>query len=194
LVYNSEMKAHDHSKRASNSGEEGSTPSVIREKVTEDDGYNWRKYGQKHVKGNEFIRSYFKCTHSKCEVKKQLERSNDGQIIDATYFGQHVHPKPQLIVPAAVGSAASIADEKPNEPSLTGVEDKLVIEHGQTPHQMNPEDAPPAPFSTVAVSDDVKGALPQTNRSEVDDDPDSKRQYVRALSTLNFLCTSRYLS
>ncbi len=73
-------------------------------------------------------------------------------------------------------------------------EDKLVIEHGQTPHQMNPEDAPPAPFSTVAVSDDVKGALPQTNRSEVDDDPDSKRQYVRALSTLNFLFTSRYLS
>jgi WRKY transcription factor 1 len=103
------------------SGQEGSTPSIIREKVTED-GYNWRKYGQKLVKGNEFIRSYYKCTHPNCQVKKQLERSQDGQIVDTTYFGQHDHPKPQLSVPVAVGLAVSFVDERPNEPSSTSGE------------------------------------------------------------------------
>lgn len=103
------------------SGQEGSTPSLIREKVTED-GYNWRKYGQKLVKGNEFIRSYYKCTHPNCQVKKQLERSHDGQIVDTNYFGQHDHPKPQLNVPVAVGFAVSVIDERPNEPSSTSTE------------------------------------------------------------------------
>ena len=30
-----------------------------------DDPYNWRKYGQKQVKGSDFPRSYFKCTHTR---------------------------------------------------------------------------------------------------------------------------------
>ncbi|KAK4796877.1 hypothetical protein SAY86_029203 [Trapa natans] len=37
------------------------------------DGYNWWKYGQKHVKGSEFPCSYYKCTHLNCEVKKLFE-------------------------------------------------------------------------------------------------------------------------
>nr|GFC99477.1 probable WRKY transcription factor 20 [Tanacetum cinerariifolium] len=35
-----------------------------------DDGYNWRKYGKELVKGSEHPRSYCKCTHPNCEVKK----------------------------------------------------------------------------------------------------------------------------
>ncbi|KAK4577067.1 hypothetical protein RGQ29_027540 [Quercus rubra] len=172
--------ARDPSNLASQSGQEGSTPSVIREKVVTEDGYNWRKYGQKLVKGNEFIRSYYKCTHSRCLVKKQLERTHGGQIIDATYFGQHVHPKPELIVPGSVGLALSVVDEKPNEPSSIGATDKSLVEYGQTPQQMKPVDASPSRGSTVAVSDDVKGALSQTSRIRnevvVDDDLDSKRR------------------
>lgn len=61
------------------------------------DGYNWRKYGQKHVKGSEYPRSYYKCTHPNCPVKKKVERSFDGQIAEIVYKGEHTHPKPQPI-------------------------------------------------------------------------------------------------
>jgi hypothetical protein len=45
-----------------------------------DDGYNWRKYGQKVVKGSDCPRSYYKCTHANCPVKKKVEHAEDGQI------------------------------------------------------------------------------------------------------------------
>ncbi|KAK7273379.1 hypothetical protein RIF29_14428 [Crotalaria pallida] len=60
-----------------------------------DDGYNWRKYGQKHVKGSEYPRSYYKCTHLNCPVKKKVERAPDGHITEIIYKGQHNHEKPQ---------------------------------------------------------------------------------------------------
>lgn len=59
-----------------------------------DDGYNWRKYGQKQVKGSEFPRSYYKCTGPGCPVKKKVERSLDGQITEIIYKGQHNHQPP----------------------------------------------------------------------------------------------------
>ncbi|KAH7314704.1 hypothetical protein KP509_21G017100 [Ceratopteris richardii] len=59
------------------------------------DGYNWKKYGQKQLKGTEFPRSYYKCTHPNCPVKKQVEQSNEGEITEIMYKGEHNHPKPQ---------------------------------------------------------------------------------------------------
>ena len=59
------------------------------------DGYNWRKYGQKQVKGSEYPRSYYKCTYPNCPVKKKVERSFDGQIAEIVYKGEHSHSKPQ---------------------------------------------------------------------------------------------------
>lgn len=59
-----------------------------------DDGYNWRKYGQKQVRGSEYPRSYYKCTHSNCPVKKKVERSQEGHITEIIYMGAHTHPKP----------------------------------------------------------------------------------------------------
>ncbi|KAI4321753.1 hypothetical protein MLD38_035100 [Melastoma candidum] len=59
-----------------------------------EDGYNWRKYGQKQVKGSEYPRSYYKCTHTNCPVKKKVERSQEGHITEIIYKSTHNHPKP----------------------------------------------------------------------------------------------------
>ncbi|KAJ3671862.1 hypothetical protein LUZ60_014411 [Juncus effusus] len=58
-----------------------------------DDGYRWRKYGQKAVKNNNFPRSYYRCTHQGCNVKKQVQRlsKNEGVVV-TTYEGMHTHP------------------------------------------------------------------------------------------------------
>nr|AKA27879.1 WRKY protein [Salvia miltiorrhiza] len=59
------------------------------------DGYNWRKYGQKHVKASECPRSYYKCTYANCPVKKKVERSHDGRVSEIVYKGEHNHLPPQ---------------------------------------------------------------------------------------------------
>ncbi|XP_073142067.1 probable WRKY transcription factor 57 [Henckelia pumila] len=57
-----------------------------------EDGYRWRKYGQKAVKNSPFPRSYYRCTNSKCTVKKRVERScKDPTVVITTYEGQHCH-------------------------------------------------------------------------------------------------------
>ncbi|OVA19096.1 DNA-binding WRKY [Macleaya cordata] len=80
-----------------------------------EDGYNWRKYGQKQVKGSEYPRSYYKCTHPNCQVKKKVERSRDGHITKIIYKADHNHQQPQPNRRSALGSAFS-----PNEISETG--------------------------------------------------------------------------
>nr|WQM79986.1 WRKY transcription factor 33 [Camellia sinensis] len=67
----------------------------LREQRRSDDGYNWRKYGQKQVKGSENPRSYYKCTHPSCPTKKKVERTLDGHITEIVYKGSHNHAKPQ---------------------------------------------------------------------------------------------------
>ncbi|XP_020534552.1 probable WRKY transcription factor 20 isoform X2 [Jatropha curcas] len=137
--------------------------------VSSDDGYNWRKYGQKHVKGSEFPRSYYKCTHPNCEVKKLFERSHDGQITEIIYKGTHDHPKPQPSRRYTAGAVLSMQEDRSDKSSsLPGRDDKSSSAYGQVSHTMEPNGTPEQ--SPVTANDDsIEGA-------EDDDDPFSKRR------------------
>ncbi|KAL4339447.1 hypothetical protein GQ457_08G018930 [Hibiscus cannabinus] len=54
------------------------------------DGYRWRKYGQKMVKGNPNPRNYYRCTSAGCPVRKHI----DTNAVIITYKGVHDHDMP----------------------------------------------------------------------------------------------------
>ncbi|KAK8622980.1 hypothetical protein V6N13_117877 [Hibiscus sabdariffa] len=136
--------------------------------VSSDDGYNWRKYGQKHVKGCEFPRSYYKCTHPNCEVKKLFERSHDGQITEIMYKGTHDHPKPQPSRQCSSGNTMSGQEERSDRvSSLNRRDDKPSCGYGQIARSIEPNST--ADLSPVTANND--------NLDEVeDDDPFLKRR------------------
>ncbi|KAA8533964.1 hypothetical protein F0562_031481 [Nyssa sinensis] len=58
-----------------------------------EDGYAWRKYGQKEILGSRYPRGYYRCTHQKlyqCPAKKQVQKlDNDPYTFEVTYRGNH---------------------------------------------------------------------------------------------------------
>ncbi|KAH9288998.1 hypothetical protein KI387_033115, partial [Taxus chinensis] len=58
-----------------------------------DDGYSWRKYGQKDILGFQHPRSYYRCTRKTdlgCPARKQIQRAeNDSSYFEITYERTH---------------------------------------------------------------------------------------------------------
>nr|AYU71093.1 transcription factor WRKY26 [Lilium regale] len=70
-------------------------PSNVGPAIPED-GYEWRKYGQKYISSIGKNRSYFKCRDKNCRVmKKKVEWSpSDPSNLRIVYDGTHNHPSP----------------------------------------------------------------------------------------------------
>ncbi|KAF9612681.1 hypothetical protein IFM89_003156 [Coptis chinensis] len=65
-------------------------------KAPSTDGYNWRKYGQKQVKSKDSSRSYYRCTHINCTVKKKVQCcDHSGSVLEIVYKGRHNHDQPR---------------------------------------------------------------------------------------------------
>ncbi|KAK9079758.1 hypothetical protein SSX86_001431 [Deinandra increscens subsp. villosa] len=60
---------------------------------TDQDGYNWRKYGQKDILGAKFPRSYYRCSYSKvqkCMATKQVQKIDaNPTVFEIAYKGKH---------------------------------------------------------------------------------------------------------
>ncbi|CAL4960689.1 unnamed protein product [Urochloa decumbens] len=124
-----------------------------------DDGYNWRKYGQKQVKGSENPRSYYKCTFPGCPTKKKVERSLDGQITEIVYKGTHNHAKPQNTRRNSGAAAAQLL--------LQGGGEASEHSFGGTP-VATPEN------SSASFGDDEAGNAGGGDELD-EDEPDSKK-------------------
>ncbi|KAJ1262354.1 hypothetical protein BS78_09G100800 [Paspalum vaginatum] len=119
-----------------------------------EDGYNWRKYGQKQVKGSENPRSYYKCTYHSCSMKKKVERSlADGRITQIVYKGAHNHPKPLSTRRNSSGAAA---------------EEQLQQQAGPENSVATPEN------SSVTFGDEEAENASQRSGGDADE-PDAKR-------------------
>ncbi|WJX63697.1 transcription factor [Trifolium repens] len=81
-------------------------PGVVVQTISDidilDDGYKWRKYGQKLIQGNLYPRSYYRCElkhRGGCLATKQVERSSDNiRVVNTTYRGTHNHDVPPQLV------------------------------------------------------------------------------------------------
>ncbi|XP_061348156.1 probable WRKY transcription factor 30 [Gastrolobium bilobum] len=70
-----------------------------------DDGYSWRKYGQKDILGAMYPRGYYRCTHRNvqgCLATKQVQRSDeDPTVFEINYRGKHTCTMASNVVPTS---------------------------------------------------------------------------------------------
>ncbi|PIA37423.1 hypothetical protein AQUCO_03000182v1 [Aquilegia coerulea] len=91
--------------------------------IPPDDGFTWRKYGQKEILGSMFPRGYYRCTHKTfygCDAKKQVQRlDEDPNTFEVTYYGNHTcHISQTAPSPSPISTAASTSIIRQQEPGL----------------------------------------------------------------------------
>lgn len=159
---------------------------TVRESRKSEDGYNWRKYGQKQVKGSENPRSYYKCTFPNCPTKKKVERSLDGQITEIVYKGSHNHPKPQSTRRSSSSSVSSNAIQGSSLTTATAgeVPDQSFASSTHGSGQMDSVATPEN--SSISVGDDEFDRGSQRSKSAGDDfdedEPEAKRWKIEGES------------
>nr|XP_043616102.1 probable WRKY transcription factor 27 [Erigeron canadensis] len=94
FIINNEDHSSSHARKRKNKRKK--RVIGLREEELSNDGWAWRKYGQKPIKGSPHPRNYYRCSTTKdCLAKKQVERSpSDTSNFVVSYYGDHLHPRP----------------------------------------------------------------------------------------------------
>ncbi|XP_010915679.1 probable WRKY transcription factor 41 isoform X2 [Elaeis guineensis] len=100
-----------------------------------DDGFSWRKYGQKDILGAKHPRGYYRCTYRKtqgCLATKQVQRSDeDPSIFDITYRGTHTCLHRPRVHSAYSASAPQAPDMQQNQQNPPADHDQQHPQHDQ---------------------------------------------------------------
>ncbi|KAF8671312.1 hypothetical protein HU200_050022 [Digitaria exilis] len=103
--------------------------------VPYDDGYEWRKYGEKKINGTNYTRSYFRCTYKDdtgCLATKYVQQkdSSDPPVFHVTYNNNHTctnnnaaaaamvkntikqEPQPVVLLPPLIEASALPFDDQ----------------------------------------------------------------------------------
>lgn len=167
---------------ASEAPQSDKKPGAITLDKPADDGYNWRKYGQKLVKTKEHPRSYYKCTYLNCPVKKKVERAPDGHITEITYKGQHNHEVPQHNIRAKDGSNAGNTAMNSREMSYSKNQTQMnVLNEVETFNSNSRKNKVPAQSISEQLPvdgehDEMEDSAIVIDEENDDDEPNSKRR------------------
>ncbi|XP_057495268.1 probable WRKY transcription factor 30 [Actinidia eriantha] len=103
-----------------------------------DDGFSWRKYGQKDIVGANFPRSYYRCTYHRaqgCMATKQVQNSDeDPSILKITYKGRHTCNQASQLSPQLASVPKN--DPQQNQYQVEGnqnLSQETIVEFGTNP-------------------------------------------------------------
>ncbi|MCL7029605.1 hypothetical protein MKW94_029163 [Papaver nudicaule] len=117
-----------------------------------DDGYSWRKYGQKEILNANHPRGYYRCTHRNvqgCLAMKQVQRTDeDPSAFNVTYRGRHTCIQASHLMP---GQPHKKYDNKQNK-------SKETLANFQTSCHVKPED-----FTAQALPGTSSFSFPSTS-------------------------------
>ncbi|CAO2838675.1 unnamed protein product [Amaranthus hypochondriacus] len=109
---------------------EGCTSSGLEGPI--EDGFNWRKYGQKEILGAKFTRAYYRCTYKQiqgCPATKQVQRcEDDPSFFQVSYRGEHTCSHTS-------SSSSSSFPNNPNNTTKLEPFETLSFNSSHHPHQ-----------------------------------------------------------
>ncbi|KAI3517710.1 hypothetical protein L1887_16927 [Cichorium endivia] len=125
-----------------------------------DDGYSWRKYGQKDILGAKHPRGYYRCTNRQlqgCLATKHVQRTDDNpNVFNVSYLGSHTcNPRTDTSSPFPVPLPSSppqkIQHPLPKNQFLRSFETLPTI---QTSHKASTDNLETLLFNFPSTSND----------------------------------------